>query len=372
MPGNISISDASAARAWFANVVEPLADSFDPANVDRYVHLFAEVIERVIPELSAGDLIRRYQRVRQPRNFSGDDPEHVFVLSRVTLGADIAVTSVLLDAAKRRFPHSKIWFVGSRKGFEMFGADPRIEHAPASYERTGSVRDRILASHELSAIVERPRAIVIDPDSRLTQLGLVPVCPDEQYFFFESRASEERGTLSELAGRWVERTFDIRDAHSYLAPPQVESLAAITVSLGVGENFAKRVPDPFERSLMTGLAAPGRLVLVDQGAGGEESERVTRATSGLSNVHLFKGAFAAFAGHISASTAYIGYDSAGQHAAAACGVSLVAIFAGYPNERFIERWRPSGRGRIEVLRSQNVDPIRLASEVLSITTRYLK
>jgi hypothetical protein len=28
----------------------------------------------------------------------------VFVLSRVTLGADVAVTSVLLDAAKRRFP----------------------------------------------------------------------------------------------------------------------------------------------------------------------------------------------------------------------------------------------------------------------------
>ena len=30
--------------------------------------------------------------------------------------------------------------------------------------------------------------MVIDPDSRLTQLGLIPVCDDSRYFFFESRA----------------------------------------------------------------------------------------------------------------------------------------------------------------------------------------
>ena len=36
------------------------------------------------------------------------DPQQVFVLSRVTLGADVAVTSIVLDAAKRRFPERAI------------------------------------------------------------------------------------------------------------------------------------------------------------------------------------------------------------------------------------------------------------------------
>ena len=31
----------------------------------------------------------------------------VYVLSRITLGADVAVTSVLLDAAKRRYPEAE-------------------------------------------------------------------------------------------------------------------------------------------------------------------------------------------------------------------------------------------------------------------------
>jgi ADP-heptose:LPS heptosyltransferase len=47
----------------------------------------------------------------------------------------------------------------------------------------------------------------------------------------------------------------------------------------------------------------------------------------------------------------VGYDSAGQHVAAACGVPLVSVFAGYPCERFLDRWRPWGPGRIEVVRA---------------------
>jgi ADP-heptose:LPS heptosyltransferase len=38
----------------------------------------------------------------------------------------------------------------------------------------------------------------------------------------------------------------------------------------------------------------------------------------------------------------VGYDSAGQHVAAACGVPLVSIFAGFPVPRMFHRWRPEG------------------------------
>ena len=47
----------------------------------------------------------------------------MLVLSRVTLGADVAVTSVLLAAAKQAWANAEIVFVGPRKNFELFAAD---------------------------------------------------------------------------------------------------------------------------------------------------------------------------------------------------------------------------------------------------------
>ena len=57
----------------------------------------------------------------------------------------------------------------------------------------------------------QPESIVIDPDSRLTQLGLAPVCADEDYYFFESRAYGGDGSesLGELTRRWVAKTFGV-------------------------------------------------------------------------------------------------------------------------------------------------------------------
>ena len=74
------------------------------------------------------------------------------MLSRVTLGADVAVTSVLMDAAKRRFPRAEIVFVGPRKNYELFAGDPRIRHAPVAYRR-GSLRDRLAVWDELKALL---------------------------------------------------------------------------------------------------------------------------------------------------------------------------------------------------------------------------
>ena len=54
---------------------------------------------------------------------------------------------------------------------------------------------------------------------------------------------------------------------------------------------------------------------------------------------------------------YVGYDSAGGHVAAACGVPMVSIFAGYPSDRFYDRWRPTGDGPISVVKCEpGVDP----------------
>jgi ADP-heptose:LPS heptosyltransferase len=96
----------------------------------------------------------------------------------------------------------------------------------------------------------------------------------------------------------------------------------------------------------------GATVLIDAGVGGEETERVEKAIAGLpaEQVRCWRGAFAPFAAAIARSRLYVGYDSAGQHVAAACGVPLVSVFAGFPAPRMFSRWRPAGTGPIEVVK----------------------
>ena len=359
--------------ALFRIVVERLADLFEAHLCDVYAQLFSQVIERAIPELKAQDLVDRYQRIRKVRKFaraaSSKAPaptpvnvRTVFVLSRVTLGADVVVTSVLLDAAKQRFHDARVLFVGSVKAWELFAGDPRIEHARVNYLRAGSVAERLEPWSDLKRLLSESGSIVIDPDSRLTQLGLLPVCSEDAYFFFESRAygGSSDAALPVLAERWARETFGVETARPYIAPAEamtklidVPGRPFITMSLGVGENPAKRIPDPFEEQLVEHIARRGGYVLIDQGAGGEEAERVERAIlkSGADpsnlprtrgRVRSFRGSFAAFAGAIARSDFYVGYDSAGQHVAAAWGVPLVSIFAGAPSPRFFARWRPRG------------------------------
>ena len=59
--------------------------------------------------------------------------------------------------------------------------------------------------------------------------------------------------------------------------------------------------------------------------------------------------FSSFAALIGASDAYIGYDSAGQHIAAALGVPTIDIFAGFSSPRMPERWSPHGPGPVHLL-----------------------
>ncbi len=46
----------------------------------------------------------------------------------------------------------------------------------------------------------------------------------------------------------------------------------------------------------------------------------------------------------------MGYDSAGQHAAASFGTPLITLFKGFVNERMFGRWQPSGPGPKRILK----------------------
>ncbi|MFM2126063.1 MAG: hypothetical protein RL328_2514, partial [Acidobacteriota bacterium] len=295
---------------------------------ETYASLFMDVIYREAPEI--------YQRIRRaPITPLPAEAERVYALSRVTLGADVAVTSVLMDAAKRRYPNAPIVFVGPRKNYEMFAADPRVSHMDAPYARGGSLRSRLEASGSLWI----EDGLVLDPDSLITQLGLIQVAPDEQYCFFESRSygKDSLDRLPDLAARWMGDP----QASPYIAPLPAEGEPVdITVSLGVGENLSKRVSDEFETELMRLLASTGRSVLVDLGGSPAERERVERALQPGMQTH--SGAFAPFAAQIARSKLFVGYDSAAGHVASACGVPLISIATGFATERMAARWKPLG------------------------------
>lgn len=356
-------------RALFSVLAEGLADRFEPALCDIYARLFSQAIASATPGTDAASLVERYQRVRTPRPVSFE-PHRVFVLSRITLGADIAVTSVLLDAARRRFPDAEILFAGPRKNYELFAADPRIAHASVAYRR-GNLRERLQAGADLRDLLATPGSLTIDSDSRLTQLGLLPVCPEDRYHLFESRAygGDAAQSLPQLTAAWACETLGVSDAKPYLAisdPPAYTG--AIAVSLGVGENPAKRLPDPFEENLLALLARTGAPLCIDRGAGGEEADRVARAAE-RAGIHadFWDGSFAGFAAIIAAARLYVGYDSAGQHAAAAANVPLISIFAGFPTPRMFDRWRPTSE-RSQVLRIDHPDPTDALSRIAAALT----
>ena len=334
---------------FFRVIVESLADSFDPAQAAAYEDLMGAWLPTTLPT-----------RPRiQPK--IPESVETVYVLSRVTLGADIKITSVILDAMKKRFPAAAIVLVANRKSIELYSADSRVWHIEAEYPRSGPVSQRIEFAHELRRRLEGNNRIVVDPDSRMTQLGLVPVCEAPDYFHFPSRTASSDANLTELTHHWLEELFG-ECGEAYIAPdpvPMEGDSPRAAVSLGVGENDTKRVGGDFEAGLIRALGEKFRTIRIDRGIGGEEARRVTAAAEAsgcMDRIRFWEGSFAGFASIISQCDFYAGYDSAGQHAAAAAGVPLISIFAGANSERFRQRWSPAGPGSIEVINADMLTP----------------
>ena len=355
----------NATRALFSIVIERFADLFEPSLCEIYARLFSYVISRALPEYSAEHLYLRYRNIRQVRKFAGGEVKRVFVLSRVTFGADVAVTSVALAAARERFPNAEICFVAPEKNAELFLADKTVIPISITYGRSALLRDRLLAAAELQVAVDELSSLVIDPDSRLTQLGLIPVCDDARYYLFESRAYGFEGcdSLPHLTARWLSEVFDVPYARPFVAPLLQPRVADVTVSWGVGDNPDKRIDDEFEFQVLSFLLKEGRSVLLDRGAGGEEAQRIDSLAARLGkppHLHIHNGSYASFASHIVQSKLYVGYDSAGQHVASAAGVPLVSVFAGHACDRMFQRWRPTG----DALRVVKVDQANRSSALI--------
>ena len=404
-----------AASAIFGTIIERLCDDFEHLQAEAYNRVISRVISfcRHVPggepldgALRAfglhgfDDLLHRGQHVRRDaqRPFQAAAPvEKVFVLSRVTVGADVAITSVLVQRLADRFPGARIVLVGGSNLEELFGANAALRLKAVQYPRRGALLSRFAGWQKvLEAIGEELAAtapehtILVDPDSRLSQLGILPVAPPDTYFFLNSRADEDEAAamaMSDLANHWADAVFGrtgFRHPRLWL-PAALESAAGawadglrragcrrlVCVALGVGENERKRVGGDFEERLLRALLAePRTVVLLDKGAGPEEGRRigalveairrrgpaVCEATFGsLGGVRMAEGLVAVETsiGQIAALIApcdeFIGYDSACQHMAAALGVTCYTVFAGTNSSRFVRRWRARGPGSAHVI-----------------------
>ncbi len=166
-------------RATFPLLVEQLSDSFDPQDCHLYDRAFAQMISicRALPagrDLDAGlrrfglqtegDLLERKERLRRRGPWRDSAGQHavrkVLVLSRVTLGADVAVTSVMLQKAQALFPSAERVLLGPSKLCELFGGDPSLGIHGIAYPSGGTLLERLLSwLGVLTAVEEETRGL---------------------------------------------------------------------------------------------------------------------------------------------------------------------------------------------------------------------
>jgi ADP-heptose:LPS heptosyltransferase len=404
-----------ASRAFFGIVVERLCDDFEGLQVEAYNRLISQVISTIRlladgVELNAqlerlGLLTEEeiYQRVENncinpdeklPANFS---PEKVIVLSRVTIGADVAINSVICQRVGRQYPEAEIIVVGSGKLIQVMADAPNTTVRELGYTRRGGLIERFKVWIDLLKLVEEETSqlagsnyLVLDPDSRLTQLGVLPVAPASRYRFFNSRGKTgypDKASISELTNIWLNAVFGEEvfcHPKVWLHPAELASAGAfqqrllrvedshiVCVNLGVGGNARKCLPVEFEVELILRLLEDKQVkILLDMGFGEEEQSRneLLLRQAEVSGILVARGSFSQLdaidanvrlagiectIGEIAClirhSDEFIGYDSACQHIAAALGVRACTVFAGSNNVRFIRRWRACGANVSEIV-----------------------
>jgi ADP-heptose:LPS heptosyltransferase len=419
----------SATRAIFASLVERLSDAFDPASVSLYNRAFAQLIQHCryrLPNLdrqlrsfglaSESQLLARAERLCSSHSGFAvgltDKIERFIVLSRITLGADVAITSVIIERLKQKFPSAEIILIGRSKMVELLDGDRQLGFNQINYNQAGTLAEKLLSWTQLLDCLRSAtrgagsRCLVIDPDTRLTQLGILPVTQassgnpsadlPEGYLFFPSRQYRSQSTapVGELTSDWLNEVFGESETtrpRLHLSRSDLEAASqlislvrrggarlVVSVNFGVGENPAKRVGETFESSLVSRLIRQGATVILDRGDTQEESKRAdaiinhakysgesgtaikaieldehrlaeTLRSENLDvNLMAWRGRIGLLAALIGESDLYIGYDSAGQHIAAALGVPCIDVFAGYTSPKMLERWRPA-TGQVKLI-----------------------
>jgi len=303
-----------AARALFRIIIESLCDEFEELQTETYNRVMTQVIN-FCRKLSAGkeldrslndfrihsrkDLLERIQTIRMEDRFltRHRDIKKILLLSRVTIGADVAVTSIIIQRLAELYPKAEMVLIGGGKLNEIYGGNPRIRLQKAEYERNGGLLERLSNWQLVLNIIQQElttcpldNTILIDPDSRLSQLGVLPIIPPDQYYFFDSRSDVSFSgnmSMAQLTNAWLDKVTGV-DNFSYpgvwLLPGPMQKAAGlydrlrnngtrrvIAINFGVGGNPRKKVGRLLEQELlMSLLREPNTVIVLDKGLGDKE------------------------------------------------------------------------------------------------------
>ena len=400
----------AATSALFGGIIETLCDDFSDHGVYAANLVLTRILQfirrrpegaglhRLLNEFGFSDaaaLLARYHVISQPTPLGVEATravKKILILSRVTAGADIAITNVIIHRLRQRFDQAELVLIGPAHLPEIFAAIPHCRHRGFLYKNDGSLFEKMSSWPHLLTITQEeqqgyaPEEILLfDPDTRLSQLGLLPLAPDNRTCLFPSRASRPFGetgmNLSQLTNRWLNQLFGEDQIwrpnlvfqqrgegyHTFCqALHHLGCRLVVVINFGVGNDPRKKVHGRFEADLILALLAqPQTVVILDTGRGQNEGQRladhlgrvkshnfpVSCLTAEHGTIHgqtppfahgliIFKGSLGALGKMIDAADGFIGYDSCGQHLAAATRTPSVIVFAGAPSRRFIERWSP--------------------------------
>jgi ADP-heptose:LPS heptosyltransferase len=397
----------------YRQVIEPLCDDFTRAGTVQAHLVLAGFVTYLAGTGQGRDLaakLRRaalitpslmldhWQQAVSPLNFPAraalKQLEKILIPSRITAGADVAITSVLIGRLRQAVPQAEIVLIGPNHLAELFAGLSGVRHLPFRLHRHGSLHERLLYYPALLAATATEiegmppnRVLALDPDSRLTQLGLLPLAIPASTCQFPSQSlgeADEDQSLSGLANFWLDGMLgEAAPVYPFISPPRPARAAAAAfcgrlrqegsrlflVNLGVGGNSRKRLPDELELLLLGRLLEQkNTTIILDMGCGSEEKGRAEKllrrhngsmapdlgwqpvsagsGRPGLIGLCASLGELAAVCGE---ADGYLGYDSCGQHLANAATIPGVTIFTGHPNRRFLARWSPWSRKKISAV-----------------------
>jgi len=356
------------AKALFGSIIERLCDDFEELQTETYNRLICQVVnflcklpEGVKIESELYDFQLRteeqlYQRIESIRLTPDQklpsiiQPKKVIILSRVTIGADVAITSVICQRIAQSYPDAQIIVIGNDKLKQVFAEGSDIYVHELAYSRRGGLLEKFQVWLELLAQV---RALI---KAQLTNQWMDNILGNKAFCYPKVWTSSSHQQI----------------AAAYRAAVDLDEAATlITINLGVGGNKRKRVPGNFEKNLILTLLKEDNIKLIlDLGFGEEERAQGTallqaakeagiktaettfsqlqkvNAASRVVGVECNIGEITSLIGK---SDEFIGYDSACQHIAAAESVKTFTIFAGTNNVRFIRRWQACGENSNEII-----------------------
>jgi hypothetical protein len=393
---------ADGARWFFRTVVEPACDSFDPRAQREIERVLADVLAesgrrdgRMRAALDGHDVIGR-RMAAVDGGLVRRAPDLCVIPSRVTIGADVAITASIVAVVRTAWPQTGVALVGSPRLLEpVTHGQSDVEVWDHAYPRHGSLLDRLAVWRDAVDTFARrthgdTRCLVMDPDSRITQLGLLPLGGPTRVFDSRTASPTDPAGLADLAAAWAAGVTGAAPQRARLVPAAdhlgwgselVHRLRTrhqrpvVFVSLGVGGNPRKAAGVAAEIDVLRRVAKHAVIVL-DSGATPAESSRANEVAGAVADglagtlvagalpeedaqaVFVLRDAsLPAAIGLVAAADLVAGYDSAFQHIASAVGTPAVAVFVDPPSPTFVDRWRSPGTTAVTVGRTATTEAV---------------